>query len=133
MLTDRISFNPPERADAPFQGFPLHWDTSLTPPIPFAVQAILYLTDTAADQGALRLVPGFHRRIAEWLVGLGGIDPRAVDLDGAAVPVPAGAGDLIIWRQDLPHGASPNRAQSPRLAQYLTMIEGDAEDLRDWR
>jgi hypothetical protein len=133
MLTDRTSFNPPERADAPFQGYRLHWDTSLTPPIPFGVQAILYLTDTAVDQGALRLVPGFHLRTADWLAGLGDADPREVDLDGEAVPVPAEAGDLIIWHQALPHGASPNRAGQPRLAQYLTMIAGDAEDVRKWR
>lgn len=132
LLTDRTSFNPPERADAPFQGYRLHWDTSLTPPIPFAVQAILYLTDTAASQGALRLVPGFHLRIKDWLAGLGNTDPREVDLDGEAVPVPASAGDLIIWRQDLPHGASPNRAQLPRLAQYLTMIDGAINDDRAW-
>jgi hypothetical protein len=133
MLTDRTSFNPPERPDAPFQGSPLHWDTSLTSPIPFAVQAILYLTDTAASQGALRLVPGFHHQIEDWLVELSEADPRQVDLSGAAVPVPAAAGDLIIWHQALPHGASPNRARWPRLAQYLTMIAGDAEDLREWR
>ena len=133
MLTDRTSFNPPERTDAPFQGYRLHWDTSLAPPVPFAVQGILYLTDTAPDQGALRLVPGFHLRIGDWLTGLGNADPREVDLDDQAVPIPAGAGDLIIWRQDLPHGASPNRAELPRLAQYLTMISADAEDERAWR
>ena len=133
MLTDRTSFNPPERADAPFQGYKLHWDTSLTPPIPLGVQGILYLSDTAPDQGALRVVPEFHRRIEEWLAGLGDTDPREVDLDGEAVPIPANAGDLIIWHQALPHGASPNRAGRPRLAQYLTMIDGDAEDDRAWR
>ena len=133
MLTDRTSFNPPERADAQFQGFPLHWDTSLTPPIPFGVQAILYLTDTAADQGALTVVPGFHRRIEAWLAGLGDTDPRAVDLTAEAVPIPAEAGDLIIWHQALPHAATPNRAGLPRLAQYLTMLDGNAEDLRAWR
>jgi Phytanoyl-CoA dioxygenase (PhyH) len=133
LLTDRTSFNPPERPDAPFQGFPLHWDTSLTLPIPFAVQAILYLTDTAADQGALRLVPGFQHRIEDWLAEVGDADPRAVDLSAQTIPILAAAGDLIIWHQALPHGASPNRAGSPRLAQYLTMIAADAVDEREWR
>ncbi len=133
MLTDRTSFNPPERHDTGYQGFRLHWDTSLTPPIPFGLQAILYLTDTAADQGALRVVPGFHLRLEDWLAELGDADPREVDLDREAVPIPANAGDLIIWRQELPHAASPNRAESPRLAQYLTMIDGAAEDVREWR
>ena len=132
MLTDRTSFNPPERADAPFQGYKLHWDTSLTPPVQFAVQGILYLTDTAANQGALRVVPGFHLRLEDWLAELGDADPREVELDREAVPIPANAGDLIIWRQELPHAASPNRADRPRLAQYLTMIDGDAEDERVW-
>src|SRR5688572_19702534 len=50
--TDRIGFNPPEQPDRPFRGAPLHWDVSLVTPIPFATQAILYLTDTDADQGA---------------------------------------------------------------------------------
>jgi ectoine hydroxylase-related dioxygenase (phytanoyl-CoA dioxygenase family) len=35
--------------------------------------------------------------------------------------VPAGAGDLVIWRYDLPHGASANRADRPRMAQYANM------------
>ena len=133
MLTDRTSFNPPERHDTGYQVFRLHWDTSLTPPIPLGLQGILYLTDTAPDQGALRVVPGFHSRIEAWLADLGDADPREVDLNSQALPIPANAGDLIIWRQALPHAASPNRADKPRLAQYLTMIDGDAEDEREWR
>lgn len=129
---DRLSFNPPERPDHPFRGPHLHWDANLTPPIPFETQGILYLTDTAADQGALQLVPGFHHRLAEgWLDTVTG-DPRQVDLSTEAVTVPAGAGDLVIWRQDLPHGASPNRATRPRLAQYVTMYPLSRSDDRAW-
>ena len=116
---DRLSFNPPVTEAKPFQGPHLHWDVSLALPIPFATQGILYLTDTAADQGALRLVPGFHHRIERWLGQLGDDDPRKVDLSAEAVTVPAGAGDLVIWRHDLPHGASPNHAARPRMAQYV--------------
>lgn len=123
-VTDQLGFNPPERAGHAFRGSPLHWDVSLARPIPFGTQGVLYLTDTAADQGAFRCVPGFHRRIDAWLDrmmvhGPGGQDPRAADLSGEAVCVPGRAGDLVIWRQDLPHGASPNRAGLPRLVQYL--------------
>ncbi len=120
--TDRMSFNPPEKRSKRFPGPHLHWDVSLAQPIPFGTQGILYMTDTAADQGALQLVPGFQHRVAAWLDGLDAdADPRQVDLSGEAITVPAGAGDLVIWRQDLPHGASPNRTDRPRMAQYANM------------
>ncbi len=131
--TDRLSFNPPERADFRFPGPHLHWDASLTPPIPFETQAILYLTDTDADQGALRVVAGFHHRLAEgWLAALDGADPRTVDLSPDAVTVPGGAGDLIIWRHEIPHGASPNRHDRPRLAHYVNHYPMHWPDTRTW-
>ena len=134
MTTDRMSFSPPERPRRPFQGPHLHWDVSLAAPIPFATQAILYLTDTAADQGALTLVPGFHRRIEAWLAGLPeGADPRRQDLSAAARPIAARAGDLVIWNQALPHGASPNRSPRPRLAQYVNMYSAEKERQAVWR
>jgi ectoine hydroxylase-related dioxygenase (phytanoyl-CoA dioxygenase family) len=133
MTTDRMSFNPPERPGRPFQGPRLHWDVSLSMPIPFATQGILYLTDTKADQGALQLVPGFHHRIEDWLNGLGDADPRQVDLSAEARTIAAGAGDLIIWRQDLPHGASPNRTDRPRMAQYINMYRADLGSHPVWR
>lgn len=130
---DRMSFNPPETAARPFQGPRLHWDVSLALPVPFATQGILYLTDTAADQGALTLVPGFHHRLEGWLDELGSGDPRQVDLNAEAVAIAAGAGDLIIWRQDLPHGASPNRAARPRLAQYVNFYSPGLPIHPEWR
>lgn len=130
---DRMSFNPPETPAHPFQGPRLHWDVSLARPIPFATQGILYLTGTAADQGALALVPGFHHRLDEWLDALGNRDPRQIDLDAEAITIPADAGDLVIWRQDLPHGASPNRAARPRMAQYVNCYSPALTVHPDWR
>lgn len=130
---DRMSFNPPETARHPFQGPRLHWDVSLALPVPFATQGIIYLTDTSADQGALALVPKFHHRLENWLDGLGNSDPRQVDLDAEAITIPAGAGDLVIWRQDLPHGASPNRAVRPRMAQYVNYYSPALPVHPEWR
>ncbi len=121
MNTDRLGFNPPVRDDWKFAGQPLHWDDSLVRPIPFGTQGILYLTDTAAEQGALRLIPGFHHKLDAWLDSLGDGDPRLVDLTAQAVPIAANAGDLIIWRADLPHGATANHGRAPRLVQYMAM------------
>lgn len=131
--TDRLSFNPPVTAAYAFPGPELHWDVSLAHPIPFETQGLLYLTDTASDQGALRVVPGFHHRLADgWLKALQGRDPRGVDLTGEAIPIAAEAGDLVIWRQELPHGASPNTSHRPRMVQYVNMYPMRQTDTRPW-
>lgn len=130
---DRMSFNAPVTPDRkPSVGVRLHWDVSLVTPIPFATQGILYLTDTSADQGALELVPGFHRRMESWLEAIGDADPRRVDLSTEAITIPANAGDLVIWHQALPHSASPNRAAKPRLAQYLNMYSPAQFTHEEW-
>jgi hypothetical protein len=130
---DRLSFNPPVTAHYAFPGPHLHWDTNLAPPIPFEMQAMLYLTDTSADQGALRVVPGFHHRLAAgWLDALESRDPRAIDFAQDAVAIAGNAGDLVIWRQELPHGASANTAAKPRMAQYVTFYPMRWPDTRAW-
>ncbi len=132
MNTDRLGFNPPVRDDWKFAGQPLHWDDSLVRPIPFGTQGVLYLTDTAAEQGALQLIPGFHHKLDAWLDSLGDSDPRLVDLTAQAVPIAAKAGDLIIWRSDLPHGATANHGRVPRLVQYMAMYPPTPVVPRDW-
>ena len=129
---DRMSFNPPVRARSPSVGPRLHWDVSLVTPIPLFIQGILYLTDTRPDQGALELVPGFNRRIDDWLAKAGE-EPRSVDLSGEAITVGANAGDLVLWHQALPHGASPNRAALPRLAHYMTLYTPEMVIHPVWR
>jgi hypothetical protein len=117
---DQAGMNPPERPGWQFPGPHLHWDVSLARPIPFGVQGILYLADTAANQGAFTCVPGFHTRIDAWLAGLpDGDDPRSHDFTSEMVPIAGRAGDLVIWHHALPHGSSPNRAALPRFVQYL--------------
>jgi ectoine hydroxylase-related dioxygenase (phytanoyl-CoA dioxygenase family) len=124
VTTDRCGFNPPETARWQFPGPGLHWDVTLEPPVPFGIQGLVYLTDTAADQGAFTCVPTFHRRIDEWLArhpSEAERDGNAPDLVPDARPVPGQAGDLVLWDQRLPHGSSPNRASFPRIVLYLTM------------
>ena len=66
---DRASMKPPTRADKPDwdnDGF-IHWDTNpLSGRVKFAVQGVLYLTDTAEDGGGFRCIPGFVRLFSEW-------------------------------------------------------------------
>jgi hypothetical protein len=131
---DRVSFNPPVGPDVEFPGPRLHWDISLVPPVVFQVQGMIYLTDTTVEQGAFEAVPGFHKRIDAWLEGLGeGVDPRHVDLSAGARRIAANAGDLIIWNSALPHGASPNTGDRPRLAQYVTQYPASLRLAELWR
>ena len=122
--TDRCGFHPPQRAGHPFPGPDLHWDSDLSRPHAFGTQGILYLTDTPPEQGALTLVPGFHRRLPAWLAALpDGTDPHTQDLHAlGSVAIGAGAGDMVIWRDALPHGSRPNLGTRPRIVQYINLF-----------
>ena len=133
---DRASLNRPmQDNDVDISGpSALHWDASIHQPMSFGVLGILYLNDVAANQGAFQCVPGFHHRIGEWLESLApGEDPRAAALELDAIPIAAGAGDLIIWRQELPHGSSRNRGHYPRIAQYIFMYPPDFPTNPVWK
>ncbi len=122
---DRASMNPPERPDWKFTGPYLHWDMSLDDmPVRLRVQGVLYLADTPGNQGAFTCIPGFHRKLEAWLNDLPeDANPREVvrEYQTEAVPIAGKAGDLVIWHSALPHGSSPNSAERPRMAQYITM------------
>ena len=134
VTTDRVGFNPPERPGWTFPGPRLHWDVSVKTPIPFGTGGILYLTDTPPEQGAFTVVPGFQRWGETWLKGLPpGADPRRQDLYAMAPRAIGGhAGDLVIWHQALPHGASPNRGARPRMVQYVNMFPTRIEEHDEW-
>jgi hypothetical protein len=133
VTVDRGGFNPPERPNWRFPGPHLHWDTSLAQPIPLSIQGILYLADTPADQGAFCCVPGFHRRIESWLGGLSpDANPRHEILKYPPTRVAGRAGDMVLWADTLPHGASPNRGRYPRIVQYIAMYRADSVERRPW-
>jgi hypothetical protein len=124
---DRASMKPPRHPAYPewdHAGF-IHWDvdTRKLDRIPFGVQGVLALADTAEDQGGFQCVPGMHRGLDEWIkTQPRNRNPRVPDLTGREVKaIPAKAGDLIIWNRLLPHGNGRNLSDRPRLAQYITM------------
>ncbi len=128
---DRVGFKPPVHPDHPaydHTGF-VHWDvdTSKLATHTFGVQGVLALTDTDADMGGFRCIPGFHRVLAEWIATQpADRNPYHPDLNAlppgmAVTPIPAKAGDLIIWDTLLAHGIGRNLSTRPRLAQYITM------------
>jgi hypothetical protein len=130
---DRANMKPPQHADHPeydHAGF-IHWDLDSTQSsIPFAVQGVLYLSDTDVNQGGFQCVPGFHRHFPEWGKGQpADRDPRRPDLTDLEVEaIPGKAGDLLIWHRLLAHGNGRNLSDKPRLAQYISMRPAREED-----
>jgi hypothetical protein len=102
-------------------------------PLSFGLQGILYLTDTPPEHGALCLVPGFHRRLDGWLESLPrGSTPMeqlaVAELRGCSLQRVGGkAGDLVIWNNTMPHGATINMGDAPRMVQYITMVPAAAD------
>jgi hypothetical protein len=130
---DRANMKPPVRPQNPEWDHPgmIHWDVDTSQdPIPFGVQGVLYLTDTAEDQGGFQCVPGFNNTFADWVkTQPEDRNPRQPDLDGLEVKaIPGKAGDLLIWHRLLAHGNGHNRASLPRLAQYISMSPAHFEN-----
>lgn len=134
---DRAHFKPPEDPRYPAWSDPgpvhkgLHFDVNTnSKPIPFAVQAVLYLEDTSAEQGALRVVPAFHRRFSAWARSRAAdADPwRCDELSNESIALAGAAGSLVLWHSLLPHG--PGRvlssATAPRVSAYVTMFPVNA-------
>ena len=123
---DRANMKPPTRSQNPeWNNYGMiHWDVDTSQqPIPFGVQGVLYLTDTAENQGGFQCIPRFHHTFYDWVKSQP-VDrnPRVPDLNGLDVKSIAGqAGDLLIWHRLLAHGNGHNAATQPRLAQYITM------------
>ncbi len=135
---DRVSMKPPSNPKYPaydHKGF-THWDIDTSKlPLPFGVQGVLCLTNTTKDMGGFQCIPGFHRQLEAWIkTQPADRNPWAPNLaalpDGLrVVPIPANAGDLIIWNSLLAHGNGHNVSNRPRLAQYITMSPaGDEAD-----
>lgn len=133
---DRVNMNPPATPDWDYQGF-IHWDFDPeTWPISLRVQGVLCLADTDEAQGGFQCVPGSHKQVGE-IIARQSADTnlRRPDITGLTVkPIPARAGDLVIWHTALLHGNGRNRSDKPRLAQYISMnYAADNEEQRQRR
>lgn len=137
---DRANMKPPARDDRPEWGHQgmIHWDVDTSEqPIRFGVQGVLYLTDTAENQGGFQCVPGFNNTFEEWVkTQPEDRNPHQPDLADLQVKSIAGkAGDLLIWHRLLAHGNGHNTSDKPRLAQYITMSPApkDSKEARQGR
>jgi len=131
---DKVSFNPPERNNFTFLGSALHWDMSLKKPLTFGLQGLFYLTECGENDGAFHCVSGFHNQINDWLDELEPHEnPRVKALETLQPkPITGDAGDFIIWHNALPHCATPNKGETPRMVQYLTYLPDDYNAAGEW-
>ena len=142
---DRVSFKPPPHPDHPEyenKGF-MHWDADTSQlPVRFGVQGVLYLRDTAENQGGFQCIPGIHHQLCDFGVDhppgyvYGAPDLKTLEFKS----IPGKAGDLLIWYRALAHGNGHNRSNKPRLAQYISMSPARPENeeyrqlrIRLWR
>jgi ectoine hydroxylase-related dioxygenase (phytanoyl-CoA dioxygenase family) len=107
---------------------------SLKKPLTYGLQGLFYLTECRENDGAFHCVPGFHNQIDEWLDEL---EPHENPREKALKmlqpkPITGDAGDFIIWHNALPHCATPNRGENPRMVQYLTYLPDDYNAAGEW-
>jgi len=124
---DRISFNPPlDEKIKDYGPNNIHWDISLSQPVPFDIFGMLYLNDIKEEQGAFQCIPGFQNKIHTWLDSLDeNTNPRDEILQDKykldISKISAKAGDFILCNQSLPHSSSLNRGDYPRFVHYMDM------------
>jgi len=146
---DRVGFKPPQNPAHPdydHKGF-THWDTDTnrahigrdgslalkakpgddTPPRPFGVQGVLYLSDTEANMGGFQCIPGFHKHLDDWIaMQPADRNPRAPNMKDLTVePIPGKRGDFVIWDVLLVHGNGHNVSSKPRFSQYVSMYPAE--------
>ena len=114
---DRVNMKPPRHPERPewdHKGM-FHWDADVSKlPLRYGTQGVLYLTDTADDQGSFVAWPGAHKSLIDEE------NPWAPEIDPSKfVQIPAKAGTMLIWHRALPHGNGRNTSDKPRLAQYM--------------
>lgn len=128
---DRASFKPPA-GDETVRASALHWDADPRQARETAgYQGLVYLTDTADDQGAFCCAPDIYRQLAGWLEAhRSNVTAALAEETPKAVRVGGGAGSLLIWSRLLPHSSARNDGRDPRWVQYVTMSPATDEAAR---
>ncbi len=138
---DRASYKPPTALETrDWKQARVHWDCDPWRPGEFALQGLVYLTDTSKEQGAFSCVPSIFRKLNSWC------EEHANDAhkrhpivpDEDLVAVEGKAGSLVIFDRLIPHTGRLNQSTRHRFVQYVTMQPVSNEEDRvqrvsDWR
>lgn len=119
---DRVSRKLPDECGTQRRS-PIHWDCDPFATQGLATQGVVYLTDTAEEQGAFCCVPSIYRHMAAYRAHHAADKerrrPKFVETDVERVP--ARRGSLVVFHRLMPHSSEVNRATAPRYTQYVTM------------
>ena len=135
---DRANLNFPIRKNFEYKSF-IHWDYDPDTK-PQNVQGVLALEDqTDLSMGGFQCIPWLYKNYNLWKKSQpknrDRFKPDVSGLKDEIVKVPLEAGDLLIFNSTLPHGIRPNYSNKVRIAQYISMMPAEEEnlDLRNWR
>ncbi len=135
---DRANLNFPIRKNFQYKSF-IHWDYDPDTK-PQNVQGVLALEDqTDLSMGGFQCIPWLYKNYNLWKKSQpknrDRFKPDVSGLEDKIVKVPLEAGDLLIFNSTLPHGIRPNYSNKVRIAQYISMMPAEEEnlDLRNWR
>ena len=135
---DRANLNFPIRKNFEYKSF-IHWDYDPDTK-PQNVQGVLALEDqTDLSMGGFQCIPWLYKNYNLWKKSQpknrDRFKPDVSGLKDEIVKVPLEAGDLLIFNSTLPHGIRPNYSNKVRIAQYISMMPAEEEnlDLKNWR
>ena len=135
---DRANLNFPIRKNFEYKSF-IHWDYDPDTK-PQNVQGVLALEDqTDLSMGGFQCIPWLYKNYNLWKKSQpknrDRFKPDVSGLEDEIVKVPLEAGDLLIFNSTLPHGIRPNYSNKVRIAQYISMMPAEEEnlDLKNWR
>ena len=135
---DRANLNFPIRKNYEYKSF-IHWDYDPETK-PQNVQGVLALADqTDINMGGFQCIPWLYRNYDVWKKSQpknrDRFKPDVSGLEDKIVKVPLEAGDLLIFNSTQPHGIRPNNSNKVRIAQYISMMPAEEEnlDLKNWR
>ena len=135
---DRANLNFPIRKNFEYKSF-IHWDYD-PDTNPQNVQGVLALDDqTDLNMGGFQCIPWLYKNYDIWKKSQpenrDRFKPDISGLKDKIVKVPLEAGDLLIFNSTLPHGIRPNYSNKVRIAQYISMMpaEEDNLNLKNWR
>ena len=96
---------------------------------------MVYLRDTAEDQGAFCCVPSLYRDVDQYLADHpeAGDSRRPEAREEDIVRVGGRAGSLIVWHRRMPHSSTLNHSTRPRWVQYVAMDKAGTEEQRTAR
>ena len=131
---DRVSYKPPVSNRINWSRPPVHWDCDPWTFDALSMQGLVYLTDTAANQGAFMCAPGVYKGLDTYLVDhADDEDRRHPDIvEPELVSVAGEKGSLVVFNRLMPHTSGQNQSADHRFVQYVTMMEVD-ENQRDAR